>query len=317
MEELIEVGSRVLGVFLIVGLGAFARKLGWLTSAADRSLASFTAFVLLPCLFFDRVINDDTPAFDLISYLAPLVGFVCTVVGFGVSLGVARRFGSWIGVIDDASQRTFALCVGIANYGYIPLPIAEAIYPSAVVPLLIHNVGVDLALWTVGVMLISGDSLRHWYRAFWSPPLLAWLVATLTKGLGLTPWVPSPVLQATAELGKCLIPMGLILSGAIIFDYLRPAQKPDWRALFSAGCIRLLLLPLLFLALAAYAGFPTDLKIVLLLQAAMPTATFSIVLTQLYGKNTSLAVWIAASTSCVGLISIPLWHSIGKWWLGI
>ncbi len=69
------------------------------------------------------------------------------------------------GITSPLVQRTFALTVGIANYGYIPLPIAERYFPQAFHPLLIHNIGVDIALWSVGLLVISGE-IKQGVRRF-------------------------------------------------------------------------------------------------------------------------------------------------------
>ena len=92
----------------------------------------------------------------MIGWLPPLFGFVTTVAGFMLGLLFARGMGSTIGLDSDSKKRSFALCVGICNYGYIPLPLAMEFYPEAVIDLIMHNIGVDMALWSVGIAVITG-----------------------------------------------------------------------------------------------------------------------------------------------------------------
>ncbi|MGV3485402.1 MAG: malate permease, partial [Planctomycetaceae bacterium] len=56
MNDLLPIVLRVTGVFLVMGVGALARKRNWLTRESDASLANLTANVLLPALFLDRVL---------------------------------------------------------------------------------------------------------------------------------------------------------------------------------------------------------------------------------------------------------------------
>ncbi|MFM7928516.1 MAG: malate permease, partial [Pirellula sp.] len=58
LDRWLETASAVLGVFLVIGMGGLARHLRWFSKEVDRSLASFTAYVLMPCLFFHRIIHD-------------------------------------------------------------------------------------------------------------------------------------------------------------------------------------------------------------------------------------------------------------------
>jgi len=57
------------------------------------------------------------------------------------------RWGGRRGSPRGTGLRTFALTVGIANYGYLPLPIMAGIWgPESRGVLLVHNVGVEAAL---------------------------------------------------------------------------------------------------------------------------------------------------------------------------
>jgi malate permease and related proteins len=108
------------------------------------------------------------------------------------------------------------------------------------------------------------------------------------------------------------------LSGAIIFDY---ARKIDYAKSFMpfllAVTVRLILLPILFLMVAKWMTPNVSLKEVLLLQAAMPAATFPIVMARLYNQSIETALTVVVGTSLLGLITIPIWMVIGANWLGL
>ncbi len=310
----------VLGVFLVMALGAYCRRTQWLTPAADRSLANLTAKVLLPALFVDRILGGQRFDSLLETWVPPAFGFGITVMGLLMGLAVAKTLGTWMGLADPASARSFALGVGICNYGYIPLPLAERFYSDAVVDLILHNVGVDLALWSVGIAIISGgkSSGRPWWRLILSPPLVAVLIAVTLKQTGAAAFVPDPILQATGKLGSCAIPLGLLLSGALIIDFLREADwKGAGRTIVVAILFRQAWMPVLMLGIATLLIERVEMKQVLMLQAAMPAAVFPIVLARLYDRDTATALRVVLSTSIAGIVLVPLWLAIGKWWLGV
>ena len=327
----------VLGVFLVIGLGAFCRKRHWLTREADRSLANLTAKVLLPSLFLDRILAGDSFDSLAVAWTPPLIGFGITSIGILGAMLLARSAGPWIGLVSDAQQRSFALCAGICNYGYIPLPLAQAFYPEAEVDLILHNVGVDLALWSVGIAVITGGSVskdstpptsparsaaaRRWSMlrpALLSPPLIAVLTAATIKQLDAERYVPEMITKSIGLLSSCAVPMGLLLSGAIIIDFLREAQwKGAWRTIVAAIGYRQLWMPAVMLGLPIMVPLSADLKQVVMLQAAMPAAVFPIVLVRLYERDTATALRVVLSTSLAGVLLIPLWLAVGKWWLGV
>jgi malate permease and related proteins len=301
-----------------MSMGALARYMKWFTSEVDRSMAGFTANVLLPCYFFHRIMTDSKLSNDLSDWIPAIVGAGLTALGLMISAAFAHMLGAWFGLSNESERRTFSLCAGVANYGYFAFPLAEAFYPNCIVTLLIHNVGVDMALWSVGLFIISGLGLKNsWRRVLLSPPLISVVIALTIRQFGIQPFIPKPFMHMAEQLGRCSIPMGLVLSGAIIFDYAgRIPYATAWRPLLLASVVRLVLLPALFLLTAQLFLARRELQEVLLLQAAMPAATFPIVMTRLYNQSIETAWTIVVGTSLLGLISIPLWMVVGAYWLG-
>jgi predicted permease len=307
-SNFLSIATTVSGVFLVMAVGAFARYMKWFTSEVDRSLAGFTTNVLLPAFFFHRVMTDSKLSTNLSAWMPSLYGAALTAFGFAVSVGLSQ----------PSEQRSFALCTGIANYGYIAFPLAEVFYPGCVVALLVHNVGVDMALWSIGLFIISGQGLKaSWRRVVFSPPLVSVVVALTIRQLGLQTYIPRPLMHMSDQLGRCSIPIGLVLSGAIIYDYAGRVKFTEaWRTLVLALAVRVVILPMVFLAVAKFGTSSRDLQEVLLLQAAMPSATFPLVMTRLYNQSVETAWVVVVGTSILGLITIPVWMVLGAYWLG-
>jgi len=283
------------------------------------------ANVLLPALFLDRIASSEASLAAaegttgiMASLLPPVLGFCCTSLGYVLAWAIVKTVGPFLGIVDPVTQNTFVFTVGIANYGYLPLPLAEQFFPAAVVPLLIHNVGVDIAFWSLGILVISGDIRNGWKRVVYSPPIWAMLVAVMIQISGLSSWLPTSLMKAASSLGQCAIPVGLMLSGAIIVDHWKDVQ---WSraipTLSLAFTIRLILLPIAFLSIARTVRLPNHLDEVLLLQASMPAASFPLVIARHYHGDLPTALRVIVGTSIMGLVTIPIWIVIGKQVLGI
>ena len=106
--------SCVIGVFLVILVGAFCRHRGWLSREADQSLAKLTANVLLPCLFVDRILwgqeLDMTAGATGIAWLPPVFGFATTATGFVLGLLFARNLGPTIGLDTDTQWLAIGKC---------------------------------------------------------------------------------------------------------------------------------------------------------------------------------------------------------------
>ncbi len=315
MNEFLTVFGAVVPVFGIAVVGLVIRKLDWLTEEADQSLLRVNINLLLPCLILDAAIGN--PALSRLSnlVLAPVVGF--GTMALGVLLALAAR--PLHGLTERRAERTFAVSVGMYNYGYVPLPLALLLFDKETAGVLfVHNVGVEMGLWTLGVTLLTGGSVWRDWRKIVNAPLVAIVLAVALNALGWDTLVPKVILTAVRWLGQCAIPMALILIGAIVADHLHEFHSASgWRVIGTAVLLRIGLLPILFLLLAKYLPASVELKRVIVLEAAMPAAVFPIIMARHYQGDPATAMRVVIGTSVVGLVTIPLWIRFGMHFVGL
>ena len=183
--------------------------------------------------------------------------------------------------------------------------------------LLVHNVGVEIAIWTVGLLTLSGESLRAGWRRILSPVVITLALAVACNLSGLTPHLPKVLTDTIHALGVCGIPLGLIMTGVSFASFVdRPRELFDAKVSITAALLRLGALPVAILLLAKFLPCSVELKRVIVVQAAMPTAMVPVILARLYGGNPRTAVQIVLGTTAVGLFTIPLWLRAGLAWVG-
>jgi len=181
--------------------------------------------------------------------------------------------------------------------------------------LLVQNMGCELAVWSVGLLVLSGLSPRDGWRQVLNPPICTLVVAL---GLNLSGLVlPAVLLRVVDLLGGCAIPFGLLLCGVTLEPYFeKPGQLYDRRTTPVAALLRLAALPVVFLLLAKFAPVSLELKRVLVVQAAMPSGMMPLVLARHYGGQPLVAAQIIFGTTALGLLVIPLWLHFGLAWVG-
>ncbi len=307
--------STILGaaapVFVLLGMGFGLRRIHVLTEEADASLLKLVIRVFYPCLFLDYIIGN--PALKGGSNLiaAPSIGFITTAGGFVVAFLVARL----IGLKRGKGLRTFSFCNGIYNYGFIPIPVVLALFGDreTLGVLLVHNVGVEVALWSVGITLLAGQFEAKALKKIINPPLIALIVALSINFTGLDGSVPEWVANPVSLLGACTIPIGIMLAGASVADLLTSQGLIEMPkiGLGSIG-VRLGLLPVLFILLAAFLPkISMELRQVIIIQAAMPAGIMPIVLSRHYGGDASVAVRVVIATTLASVVTMPLWIQLG------
>jgi malate permease and related proteins len=312
MNEFPTLLNAVIPVFAIAGAGFVMRKLNWLTEEADQSLLRVVVNVLMPCLILDKTLGN-AALWQLSNLtLAPLVGFGTVAFGMLVAMAVRRLAG----LRGASERRTFALTVGLYNYGYVPLPLALLLFGNQTAGVLfVHNVGVELAMWTLGLMLVSGQA--GWKQII-NAPFLAIVAALALNFSGLHAWLPQALTSTTQILGQCAIPFALILIGATVADHMDQFHSAaGWRVIAVATLLRIGLLPVLFLLLARHLPATLELKQVMVLEAAMPSAVFPIVMARHYGGDTPTALRVVIGTSALSLLTIPLWIRFGMSFVGL
>jgi predicted permease len=267
--------------------------------------------IFYPCLYFDFVIGN--PALESANNLlsAPLVGFFTVAGGFLIAFFAGRI----IGLKKGKGLRTFAFGNGIYNYGFIPIPVMLALFGDrgTLGVLLVHNVGIELAIWTAGIMLLAGGIRNKALRNIFNPPVIALVIALLVNATGLDSKIPGWLDQTISILAACCVPVGIILAGAMIADLFKQ-QKLFAQPGVVAGSvvIRLGLLPLVFLLFAAtMPGLSIELKRVIIIQAAMPAGIMPIVLARHYGGDPGVAVRIVLATTVASVVTMPLWIHLG------
>ena len=76
----------------------------------------------------------------------------------------------------------------------------------------------------------------------------------------------------------------------------------------------MLLAPAVFLCAAKFLPIATELRQVLIVQAAMPAGMTPIILARLYGGRPAVAVQIVVLTTALSLVTLPWIISIGCQW---
>ena len=306
-------------VFLIIGVGCLARPMKMVTDESEKGLMRLVISVLLPCFILSKVPGNPALQQSSVVALALGVGIATAVLSFIVCY--------WVGKISGMTQQsglsTFAVATGLTNYGFIPIPIIESIFPAdqgnqILGVLFVHNLGIETALWTGGIVALSGSLSGAWKRLI-NPPSVAIAAGLFLNATGLYVYFPEFLTRAIHMLGTCTIPMALILVGATLLGVIeREKWKTDFRAVGLAVLLRFGVLPLMLIGFALFIGFlgtSPELRTILLIQAAMPCATFPMLLAKHYGGQPRVAMQVCLVTSAASLILTPMLLTCWFWLL--
>ncbi|MEG0837795.1 MAG: AEC family transporter, partial [Akkermansia sp.] len=300
----------IIPVYIIIGCGWMARRLHWLLPNHEPPIMRIAIDLCYPCLVLSSMFGNEMLRSPLFSLEASGLGFAGVMLGIGASWCVAKTMGLKVGT----GLRTFTLSAGVQNYGFFVIPIVAVLYTAPGDPmmgiLMTHNTGCELAIWTVGLVVLSGGFKGISPRIFLRGPLIAVVLGLLMVWTRADTYVPTPVKQTLQMLGACTIPLCVFLFGTTMYD---SWKKVSWKvSIIISGIIaRLGIAPALILLLAWILPISIDLKRIMVLQAAIPAAMVPVIIAKQFGGHPALAMQITLVTTFVSFITLPLWLAFG------
>jgi malonate transporter and related proteins len=309
--------------FALVLCGYWAARAHVLPESAIPGLNSFVLYFALPCLLFR--FGSGTPVLQLLNpvVLAVYLTSALLIVFFTINLSLNDRVP-----LQDAAFG--ALVAAFPNTGFMGVPLLVALLGKAaagpVICLILADLFVTSSLciavsqWHAKPVLgqavaragpSAGEALGRALRGAVSNPL-PWAIA-LGAVFSVRQWLlPGPAMAVVNMLADAASPVALFTIGAVLW---RSGQHVAGRSLvrdyLPVAFVKLLLHPLLVLALGAAAialGAPLDKfqLTVLVLAAALPSASNVSLLAERYGANNGRIARIIMSSTVLAFISFAL-----------
>lgn len=288
----------ILPDFILIALGSMLLHRWRFTASFFRELEKLVYFVLFPALLFGSITRTPISPGQAYTLLQATVALVACGVGLAwlavpvlrpepaahASLSqTAYRFNTYMALslaagLGDTAQTTMAVLLGFA----VPLVNVAAVHSLA------RQNGRILA-----------EILRN--------PLILATTLGLVWNLGRLP-IPDTLNVTLGRLGACAIAIGLLCVGATLsFD----ASKGRERLMAWMIAVRLLIMPVIAIVIGIGLDLPTIERQVLLLFAALPTASSAHVLAARMGGQPQLVAVTMTLGTVLSALTLPVWLLIG------
>lgn len=282
--------------FALILLGAAIRRWMHLGDHFWNGVEKLVYFILFPALLINAIIKT---RLDLGAAMPLLLTAFAAMLG-GMVLGIVPKLFSRLPALTYASL----FQCGYRFNSYIALAIAGMLYgsPGIATMGLIVGAAVPVANLVSVWMLARHGEVGLWREVARNP--LIWGTATgfLLDLLGFVP--PAPLQAFLGRLADASIALGLITVGAA----LRLDSMPGVRgfSLWLLG-VKLLALPLIALTVGAQLGLSGLNYQVVVLFAALPTASSAYILAMRMGGDGRSVAWLISATTLGSMLTLPLW----------
>lgn len=282
--------------FLVLLAGRVLRKI--LPPAGWQALDSLNFYLLFPALIFISALGAPPAAKELL-ILAPgiwgIMLFACWLGWLLRSWGPAR-FLDFAALWQTAWRFNTALA----------MVMVQALPPEHRA---LMSIAIGLAVPVANILAVTALSrgqsvgLRKTLKLVLSNPfLLASLAGLVCSVLAVS--IPEVLLSALRKLAQAAIPLALLSIGAAM----------QWQALWqlerfqlALNSIKLIVMPALMLLCCYLLAVPAGPAMVLVLFAALPTASAAHVLASVYGAARQPVATLIAQSTLLGCLSLPLW----------
>lgn len=289
---------QIVIMFILILFGFFLYKKGTFTRRGCNQLSNFVLTAVCPILIFSSFQKKLEPQLIkglLMSFLFAIIAHIILMLLGAIFCGKRRG--------DDAGVERFA--VVYSNCAFLGIPLIEAVYGTDGIFYLTAYIAMfNLLSWTHGVMTLTNKmSFRSAVNALKAPAVLATIAGLVFFFLQIR--LPDVIMQPLNYIASLNTPLAMLISGMTIArSDLKAAMKK--KGIYLAGFLKLIAGPLILMFIMIPFNIDSVVKNTILISAACPTATSTIMFAARYGKNSVYASEIFAVSTIASAVTMPL-----------
>jgi malonate transporter len=280
--------------FLLIALGFLICRYTPLNRPVWDGAERLVYYVLFPVLLFGSIVRSPLSLAALAGVGA--VGLAVLAVGIGLAFALGRMPGV------DARAHAAGAQVAFRFNSYVALALSERLAGASGVATMALLVAIAVPVVNVAAVWPLARHGGHGYgRELARNPLIIGTVSgLLANALG---WqFPEAVATTLQRIGVAALPIGLMAVGAgLRFGALRDAP----RLAAALLAIRHVVMPAAALALVLIAPLAPVQKLVLVLFAAVPTASSAYVLAARLGGHASFVAGLVTVSTMLAMLTVP------------
>lgn len=300
----------MLSLMICLAIGWSLVKYKVLPLRTGAVLATLENYVLKPALILKTFmtycdIDHLTQGSKLFMYSIPLYA-LSVILSFPLSAMFERKSKDITRVYRYAMVFANASFIG---YALVPMLLGE----EALFHFMLFVFPGEIICNSWGYMLLipektDGKPNSVWKRLF-NPVFISLLVGAVLGLTGLKNYIPEFVMTSVSDLGACMSPIAMIMTGAVIADYSIPSLLKNVKVYF-ASLIRLIALPLLLSGLLLIFGVEKDIVIFSLFAFGTPIGLGTVIVPKAYGGNPEVGVSMTIISDVLCVITIPLLYML-------
>lgn len=290
-------------LLLFILIGYLLSKWNITPHNAQATLSKLENTIFIPALVLGTFMDNFTTQTITVAWKLLLGSLTLAAVAIALSL-LCVRFCSK----DKYEQNIYTYGLCFSNFGFMGNAVVSALFPDIFLEYLIFTLPLWtlIYLWGVPVLLMGSEekqSLMQRAKSFANPMFVCMLLGMLIGLLNIP--IPQFVSSAASTAGSCMSPIAMLLTGMTIAQFnLREVLKI--KGVYLVTVLRLLVYPLIFLAVMFVFPMPKTFVTCAVCSLAMPLGLNTIIIPSALGKDTKVASGMALVSHILSCLTIPV-----------
>jgi malonate transporter and related proteins len=293
--------NALIPVFAMIIIGGVLRFLGFPGDGFWRGAERLTYYLLFPALLFLKLSTMAATEIRLQELLLLLISLLLIVSLIIILAGLVFRI--------HRSAFTSLYQGGIRFNTYVGLAVVDGLSGSkglAIAAVVVAILIPAINLLCISVFAYAGSSAGKGIGSiikniFTNPLIIACVMGILWNYLGW--YIPLTIVSILELLSAAALPLGLLSVGAGLHIY---ALKSATGSLLISSLIKLVIVPVLASTLCAMTGQPASVTTVVVVFAALPTASSAYILARELGGDAESMAAIITGHTLLAMVTMPL-----------
>lgn len=308
MESFLTVGRQIITLYLLMAAGYVLGKVKLIDDRGSLCISNLVMYVVSPCMM-------------LVAFQRPLEREL--LHEFVIMLGVALLLHAAFIVLSrllirekDAHRRSLLLFGSVfTNCGFMGYPLMAALFGTIGVFYGSAYVVVFTVLaWTAGIYMVTHDAGKlSWKHILLNPGVLS--VAAAMALYLLSVQLPEIVMTPLNYLANMNTPLPTIVVGYQL-SHANFGQAFADRRSWTALVLRLLVFPLLSIALCYALRVDSAVALVTVIAACTPPAALLSMFAQKFGSDTRLSSSMVSVFTAISVLTIPPVVGLAQYLMG-
>ncbi len=298
LDSFIVVGTQVLTLFILIGIGFACGKLKLLTRSAVKSVNDIVIYIVNPCLIvsaFQRKFEPTLLHNFLLALLGALIGHV---ICLALALLVFRKQ-------EDGRRKVLRFASIFSNCGFMGIPLLSALlgadgvfYGAA------YLVVFNLTIWSYGQYIMAkGSDGFETKKVILNPGVIAVCIGLVFFFTSTS--LPDIIMIPVDYMASLNTPVPMLIIGYTMSNF-RLKDLMGGIDELKVYVIRLIIGPLLLLGILYFAGLRGIALTAVIVAASAPTAALTTMFAIKFGCDEELSARIVSTSTLISIVTMTL-----------